>query len=190
MRKCQLLLLLLIVVLVAVAVPSAARYGDDEYYYPDNIPHANLRAGAFFPSGDTIDSSEFFAGVEYEYPISRLSRGALGHLTLTLDYTEITSRRVINSIIVQENVSLIPLLLNYKRRTISQDIPLYFTVGLGMYIADEPIPEMQLDNGASFAWQIMFGTEFDSGVFLEARYLAGTSPGDDGLAALTLGFHY
>ncbi|MDO8682302.1 MAG: hypothetical protein Q7N50_02310 [Armatimonadota bacterium] len=182
MTKHLFVALLVAAVLIFVAAPISATNIYGEYDQLDTRPHLNVRAGIFFTSGDLEDSNELYGGLEYEMPLNKLSNGTPGSLTLSADYTQISS--------VSGDATLVPVLLNFKRRTVARDYPLYFALGAGVYWANDPIPEMQLDDGASFAWQLMAGVEFQSGFFIEGRYLAGENPSDDGLTALSIGLHF
>jgi len=144
-----------------------------------------LKVGAVFPQGDTVDDTEMMVGFEYD-------TGTLygpGTFTLTADYIPMTSRV---SVTETDTVTLIPVLVNYKWRPPREGIPArwYLGLGAGAYYANRDIPEMDIDNRWSFAWQLFAGANLSPTAFVEGRYIAGSHPGDDGLFGIQAGVRF
>lgn len=144
--------------------------------------HNSLRMGLAVPAGDTPDSVEFALGLDVTY--SQLTRNS--DLSLSIDYLSITSQEV-------GNATLVPVFLNYRWRSPSDSqrkYQCYGGAGMGLYLTDSPIQEMNLDKGTSVAWQVFVGAEISSSWLLEARYMASEDPGANGLPLLMFGYRF
>ncbi len=142
-----------------------------------------LRVGALFPVGDTEDSTEFIGELEWEFYRLNATR-----LSLLVGWTEVT--HIPAPGLGEEDTSLIPILLNYKRLFSRGRNPWFITVGIGAIFADDPISVMDLDDDWSFWWQVGVGVEFSRRWFLEVRYMAGENPDDDALPSVFIGLRF
>lgn len=88
------------------------------------------------------------------------------------------------------DVQLAPVLFNYKQSGIISSYRVFVTIGLGIRYATDQIPEMRIGSGTSFAWQGGVGLDFTNNIFGQARFIAGQNPGQDGLAAIELGYRF
>ncbi len=89
-----------------------------------------------------------------------------------------------------KDVSLAPVLFNYKQSAIVGGYRVFVTLGLGIRYATDQIPEMKLGSGTSFAWEGGVGLDFTNQIFVHARFIAGENPGQDGLVATELGYRF
>ena len=181
MRTCWLAILFTVALLV-VAWPCAAQYDDN-----GGPVDWSIRAGAVFPRGNTVNTSELMLGIEVEDSDQSLSGN--GSLTLTVDYIPMGTHRASDPA-ATTTVSLFPIMLNYKMRTQLRNQSVYLGAGIGFYYAQDPIPDMDLPDSRTFAWQAMAGVEFRKNLFVEGRYIAGKHPEDDGLLAAAIGYHF
>lgn len=89
-----------------------------------------------------------------------------------------------------KDISLAPVLLNYKQSGIISGYRVFVTLGLGIRYATDQIPEMKLGSGTSFAWEGGLGLDLTNQIFIHARFIAGENPGQDGLVATELGYRF
>lgn len=146
----------------------------------------NVRAGMFFPQGDTVDSSEFTIGIEHEHPATAIIKGTPGFFSLTVDWTRITTTVPGG----QDDVTLIPIMVNWKQHTGAMDRFWDWGAGIGLYWARDDIPDMNLTKGSKFAYQAMAAYHFNPSWFIEGRYMADGHPSDTGLFGVDIGYNF
>lgn len=88
------------------------------------------------------------------------------------------------------DVSLAPVLFNYKQSGIISGYRVFVTLGLGIRYATDSIPEMKIGSGTSFAWEGGIGLDLTNQIFVHARFIAGENPGQDGLVATEVGYRF
>jgi hypothetical protein len=176
---------MMLAVVIALAIPVTAQYGMDE----GTMRMWNVRAGLFFPAGDTVDSSEFTIGIEHEHPADAIIKGVPGFFSLTVDWTQITTTVSGGG---TDDVTLMPILVNWKQHSHMTGDGRYWDYGggIGVFWARDDIPDMRLTDKAKFAWQLMAAYHLTETWFLEGRFLANNHPGDDALWALELGYSF
>ncbi|MHB1190721.1 MAG: hypothetical protein ACYC08_07780, partial [Armatimonadota bacterium] len=158
---------LLAALALLISAPCFAQYGGED------MNMWTVRAGVLFPSGDTVDNSEFTAGIEYAKSTGTMDGDKSNWITLSADWTEITTATITGT----DNVTLIPLLVNWKqKRMMDATRGWTYGVGAGVFMASDPIPEMDLSDDTEFAWQVMTAYDFSESLALEARYIAGSNP--------------
>ncbi len=166
---------------------AGAEYDRETPPDPEDTNLWNIRTGALFPSGATLDDTEFSVGIEYEPRANRSTGNPDGHLTFSADWTRITTRTATG----EDDVTLIPILVNWKQRLAArQERAWYYGLGAGIYWAEDPIPEMDLTEDASFAWQVMLGYRLNPDTFVEGRFIASDEVSDDALFGLAVGYSF
>lgn len=148
----------------------------------------NIKAGLFFPQGNTVDSSELTVGIEHEHPASELIPGMSGKLSLTVDWTQITTHKSGGG---TDDATLVPIFINWKvHYPLADEKDWYAGVGAGAYWAMDDIPDMRMDKGAKFAWQLMLGYHLTPTWFVEGRYMASSHAGDSGMFGAEVGYSF
>ncbi|HET6455072.1 MAG TPA: hypothetical protein VFI02_11765 [Armatimonadota bacterium] len=170
-----------IIIGMMLGIPAAAEYGNMEQMHMWNV-----RAGVFFPQGDTVDSSEFTLGIEHEHPATAIIKGIPGFFSLTIDWTRITTTTPTGN----DDVTLIPILFNWKQHTGTMDRFWDYGAGIGWYWARDDIPDMNLTKGSKLAWQVMLAYHFNAAYFVEGRYMADGHPSDSGLFGVDVGYTF
>ena len=146
----------------------------------------NVRAGLFFPQGDTVDSQEFTIGIEHEHPATAIIKGIPGFFSLTVDWTRITTHVPGGT----DDVTLIPIMANWKQHTGTMDTFWDWGAGIGFYWARDDIPDMDLSKGSKFAYQVMAAYHFNPSWFVEGRYMADGHPSDTGMFGADIGYSF
>lgn len=143
----------------------------------------NITAGAAFSvTGNTDNTTSPILGVAWYGPLDPTG-GDMAALGLSADWIGIKRND-------GEKISLIPILLNYKRSGLVGQYRVFVNLGLGIQVATDDIPEMRLDDGASFAWTGGIGIDITNNVFAVAKFIGGQHPGEDGLASISLGYRF
>ena len=182
--KTSILLATLLALVLLTTIPASAQYGTKS---AKGGTGWILRAGVFFPQGDTINSSEFTAGLEYEFPTTKASEKMSTAFSLSADYTRIKTRETVGT----KDATLLPIFVNIKTKPGAVSSSGFdFGAGIGMYWAMDDIPDMRIDKGLQFAWQLIADYNFSKGYMVTARYLASKNPGDSGLFGLELGYRF
>ncbi|MCE5322572.1 hypothetical protein LLG46_04555 [bacterium] len=88
------------------------------------------------------------------------------------------------------DVSLVPIMFNYKRYGHFGPYRLFTNLGIGILAATDNIPEMLIDNGANFGWTGGFGIDLTNQLFGQFRFIAGSHTGQDGLSTIQLGYRF
>lgn len=170
-----------LVVLAVFCAPSIAQQMD-----MGQMHMWNIRAGMFFPQGDTVDSSEFTLGIEHEHPAAAIIEGVPGFFSLTIDWTRITTTAGMGT----DDVTLMPIMVNWKQHTGTMDRFWDYGAGIGFYWVRDDIPDMNLKKGSQFAYQVMAAYHFNASYFLEGRYMADGHPGDSGMFGVDVGYTF
>ena len=89
-----------------------------------------------------------------------------------------------------EKVQLGVLTLNYKKSGIISSYRVFVVVGLGIRFTTDAVPEMRIGKGTQFAWNGGIGLDLTNSLFAQARFIAGQYPGQDGMAAMELGYRF
>ncbi len=88
------------------------------------------------------------------------------------------------------DVQMIPLLFNYRQYGVISNYRVFVNFGVGILATTDPIPEMQLEDGANFGWTGGLGLDISNSLFLQARFIGSSNPGDDGLVSVQLGLRF
>lgn len=89
-----------------------------------------------------------------------------------------------------ETVSLIPMLINYRVYGYAAGYRLFTTLGIGVTVASDDVPEMRLNDGANFGWTAGFGIDITNQFYGQFKFIGSSNPGDDGLAGVQLGYRF
>lgn len=173
--------LVVLAAVVALMTPAAAQYGGMQMEKMWNV-----RAGMFFPRGDTVDSSESTIGIEHEHPANQIIKGTPGFFSLTVDWTRITTHVSGGT----DDVTLIPIMVNWKQHTGAMDRFWDWGAGIGLYWARDDIPDMNLTKGSKFAYQAMAAYHFNPSWFVEGRYMADGHPSDSGMFGVDIAYSF
>lgn len=174
------LLATMILTLIACAGVAHAQY--DYYELGPDQTRWNIHAGVGFLSGDTRDDVTWVVGLEYEIPVGDVTRPD-NYVTFGADYISIDT-------LTTGTESVIPILLGYRKYGQIGNSRAYFGVGIGTLWASDNIPELRIDDGFDFGWDVNAGFEFTNAVFLQARYIAGSHPTDDGVTTVEIGYRF
>lgn len=167
-----------VLMLAAYAQPASAQDGG----------RAAVTGGLAWFSGDVEESTTWIVGLQYAFP-TMTPAGSRGNFVLSADYLQAeTARPVVPGVTTTRNVTLVPVLLNYRWNL--GGTPWYIGAGAGIIWAEEEIVEMDLSSDLNFAWQLFAGYAFSRNWFVEGRWLAGNSPGDDGMLIAQLGYRF
>lgn len=143
-----------------------------------------VRAGGAFFIGDVPNTVEPTGGIGYEWAISPRSRCSLNRTMIgfSLDYIPIKSRQPRN-----RTVSTMTELIYVKRTGLFGPYNSWGEIGIGAWWANRSIDEMNLHTDQNPAWMLGGGYDFTQHFFIEARFVAGWHPSDDGMFVLDVG---
>ena len=178
MRKTVLILLALTMGVMVFTSVAQAQYGYNEV----KMNNWEAHAGVGWFSGDTKNSTTWIAGVGYEYPTDKSLMG-MNAITLSVDYYPVET-------LADETASVVPMLIGYRKYVPMGNNKWYFGAGLGGRWVSRDIPELKMDKGLIFGWDLNAGIYFNPTFFGQTRYIAGSHPGDDGLFTLELGYKF
>lgn len=122
-------------------------------------------------------------GVGWYGPMDENNFGSMAALGLTFDWIGIERAD-------GDNVNLIPVLLNYKQSAILSSYRVFVNLGVGIRYASDYIPQMRIEDGASFCWTAGAGIDLTNRLYGNFRFIGGQNPGDDGVVALALGYRF
>lgn len=183
--KQLMILVLTFLIVFAIAVPVTAQ--EDESMYERELGIWKFRMGVLYPTGNTVDNAEFTFGLEFEDIADHSIRDMSGTLSLSIDYTRITTIKDSG----QDDIILLPILASWKRYlTPENSRTWYYGFGLGIYWAEDPIPSMDISDNANLAWQLMMGSYITPSWSVDIRYIAGDNPAKDGLFAVEVGYSF
>lgn len=141
-----------------------------------------LRLGPAFPVGNTRDSVEFSVGAELELQMKSPIPNT--QLSISGDWMAITSRRGLRT----RDVNLFPVLINARWFRGTGPGSQSYGAGLGATFASARIPEMDLSSDLNFGWQVFWGYHFTPRIRGDARFVASSRPGDDGVFLVQVGY--
>lgn len=172
-------------VLIACALMAAASAAGAQVITPENMGlNYSLSLGAAFPvNGDAADSAAPILGVSWFGPAGR-ELGEDAVFGLTVDWTPLSKAGS------DDDVNVVPVLFNYGQYGRLAGYRVRTMLGLGVLLADDYIPEMKIDNGVQFGWQIGASVDLSNKLNLGVRFIAGQHPGDDGLVVGQVGFRF
>ncbi len=87
-------------------------------------------------------------------------------------------------------INLLPLLLNVKFYGAASGWRLSATLGAGVLISSDDVPEMELSEGGNFGWTGKLGIDFTNEFFAQANFIASSNPSKDGFAGVQLGYRF
>ena len=142
-----------------------------------------LTAGAAFLVGPNINKGTVpTVGVSWYDTVTTdvVANAAVG---LSGDWLQITRNN-------GKTVQMVPVMLNYKQYAISGGYRIFVNLGAGVLALTDTVPEMQLNSKVNFGWTGGFGVDVSNSLFVQARFIGGTNPGNSGLGALELGYRF
>lgn len=122
-------------------------------------------------------------GVGWYGPMNEANFGDMASLGLTFDWIGVTRAD-------DENVNLIPVLINYKQSAMLSSYRVFVNLGVGIRYSSDNIPQMRIEDGTSFCWTAGAGIDLTNRLFGNMRFIGGEHPGDDGVAAIELGYRF
>ncbi|MHB9038707.1 MAG: hypothetical protein ACYC64_18835 [Armatimonadota bacterium] len=137
---------------------------------------------AFSVNSEVHNSTSPTAGIAWYGPASEVF-GENGAFGLSGDWIQIKTN-------FGNEVQLVPVMFNYKRYGNFGPYRIFTNLGIGVLAATDDIPEMLLDQGANFGWTGGFGIDITNQLFGQFRFIAGKNTGQDGLAAVQLGYRF
>ncbi|MCE5313443.1 MAG: hypothetical protein ABFD49_02435 [Armatimonadota bacterium] len=137
---------------------------------------------AFSVNADVDNKSSFTAGIAWYGPASEVF-GENGAFGLSADVIVIKTND-------DENVSLVPVMFNYKRYGNFGPYRIFAFVGGGVQVATDDIPEMRIDDGVNFGWTGGFGIDLTDQLFGQFKFFGGKYPGEDGMSSIQLGYRF
>ena len=142
-----------------------------------------LTMGAGFPVGDTRDSSTFIVGVSWYGSAGEFVQrnAAIG---LSVDWMNLS--RVSDG----KEADIFPILLNWRQYSRVSNRRVFTNLGIGVTVSSDDLPEIEIDEGANFGWTVGAGVDITDRLFGQIRFVAGTSPGDDGIITTEIGFRF
>lgn len=177
MRKVLFVLPMLLTIIFSQASIVHAQYDE---YNSEEMKLVNLHAGAAFLTGDTGNDTTYIVGLEIE---GRLPDFPYTNISGTLDYMPIDS-------LTNGTVNLAPMLVGIKTYVPYYSYQLFVGAAIGARWASENIPELDIDQGFSFAWSATAGINITPNFFGQFRFIAGTDPSTDGAFTAELGFRF
>lgn len=180
MRKKGALLWLSTVVII-FALGSAVHA---QFPTPEDLGYEySINAGVAFPINSDVNfDNTFIVGVSW-YGAADNDFGNNAALGLSGDWT-IVER------FDGENVNLIPMMINYRQYGVIGGYRVFVNLGIGVIVATDDIPEMEIDDGANFGWTGGLGLDINNQLFTQFRFIGGENPGEDGLATVELGYRF
>lgn len=144
----------------------------------------SITAGAAIAVKNGVrNSNSPTVGVAWYGPMNEANFGDMASLGLTGDWIGIKRAD-------DQNVSLIPILLNYKQSAILSSYRVFVNLGVGIRFASDNLPEMRIEDGTSFCWTAGVGIDVTNRLFGNFRFIGGQNPGDDGLMGVELGYRF
>lgn len=176
--------------LTLVAIGLAVALGSAGAAYDGMPTPEDMGLNYFFTAGAAIAVSSNVknetsptVGIGWYGPMNEANFGNMAALGLTGDWIGIER-------FDGENVNLIPILVNYKQSAMLSSYRVFVNLGVGIRYASDNIPEMRIEDGVSFCWTAGGGIDLTNRIFGNFRYIGGQYPGDDGVAAIELGYRF
>ena len=88
------------------------------------------------------------------------------------------------------NVQVVPLLFNYRQYAFISSYRVFANVGVGVLALSDSIAEMKLSSGVNFGWMGGLGFDVTNNLFVQARFIGGSDPGQDGMTFVQLGYRF
>ena len=171
----------MILLCLAFAGQSVAQLGIPE----DNELNYSLTLGAAIPvSGSVNQEAEPLVGITWYDQAGEQLGGGNGAVGISGEWTQI--RRKLDD----KDVSLVPIMLNYRQYGSAGSWRLFTNLGVGIIAATDNIPEMRIDTGANFGWTGGFGIDLTNNLFFQFRFIGGSNPSDDGLWTVQGGYRF
>ncbi|MGI6296439.1 MAG: hypothetical protein ACOX3G_10145 [Armatimonadota bacterium] len=168
--------------LALVIVSSGHAY--DGFPTPEDMGLGYTFTGgvALMVNGDMSNNASPTFGVAWYGPLDETA-GDMAALGLSADWIGLKRND-------GKKVSLVPVFLNYKRSGLIGQYRVFVNLGLGIQVASDDVPVMKLDDGISFAWTGGLGFDITNSVYMQAKFIGGNNPGQDGLVSLDLGYRF
>jgi hypothetical protein len=174
------------IILPTVLLLACSGVGWAQYDDADNqqgTDRWSFHAGAGWLSGNIEETSTWIVGAELESSIGGIGSTNTDCITLSADYYPIKTD-------TEGNKAIVPLLIGYRKYGVIGGYKAYFGLGAGGRYSSARIPELRIGKGVRFGWQLNTGVMLTPNIFLQARYLAGQHPKDDGMVAAELGYKF
>ncbi len=172
----------LIAALTLVIVSSGHAYGSMPTPEDMGLGYTFTGGVALLVNGDMSNNASPTFGVGW-YGALDESAGDMAALGLSADWIGLKRND-------GKKVSLVPVFLNYKRSGILGQYRVFVNLGVGIQVASDDVPVMKLDDGISFAWTGGLGFDITNNVYMQAKFIGGNNPGQDGLVSLNLGYRF
>jgi hypothetical protein len=166
-------------VFILAVVPTFAQYPTPEQ---TGLDYSITVGAAFLTGKNVLKNTAPTVGVSWFGAVSE-ELGTSAAIGVTGDW--ILVQRLDN-----RNVSLVPVLLNYRQYGAIGGWRVFVNFGLGVLATTDAIPEMRLGSGATFGWSGGLGVDITSNLFFQGRFIGGQYPSDDGIAAVQLGYRF
>lgn len=143
----------------------------------------SISAGVAFPTNDSsARSSHLIVGVRWYGPAG-VKLGQTAVFGLTVDWMPVRA-------VTGDDVNVAPVLFNYGRYTMLGERRLFLHGGVGIIAADDDIPELRIENGAQFGWNVGGSLELNDRFQAGMRFIAGGHPADDGFFVTELIYRF
>ena len=87
-------------------------------------------------------------------------------------------------------VQMVPVMINYKQYATSGGYRIFVNLGAGVLALTQSIPEMQLNSTVNFGWTGGLGVDVSNNLFVQAKFIGGKNPGDDGFGSVGIGYRF
>lgn len=89
-----------------------------------------------------------------------------------------------------DTINIVPFFINYKQYGVIGNWRLSVNFGAGILATTDGIPELNLNSGSNFGWTGGVGVDISNNITLEAKFIGGNDPSNDGMAAVQLGYRF
>lgn len=143
----------------------------------------SMSAGLAFPiSSSSARSSSAIVGIKW-YGAAGGKLGETAVFGLSVDWMPVRA-------VSGDDVNVLPVLFNYGRYSMLGERRMFLYGGVGIIAADGDLPELCIEDGAQFGWQVGGNVEINDRVQAGVRFIAGSHPADDGFFVAELGYRF
>lgn len=143
----------------------------------------SMSAGLAFPtSSSSARSSSVIVGIKW-FGAAGAKLGETAVFGLGVDWMPVRA-------VSGDDVSVVPVLFNYGRYSTLGERRLFLYGGVGIIAADADIPELRIEDGVQFGWNVGGHLEINDRFQAGLRFIAGSHPGDDGFFVTELGYRF